>query len=365
MNTRIFLSHSSHDTEAVRHLAEDLKRVGLQVWLDDWEIRVGDIIPQKVQEGLDASDYLAVWMTRDAMESGWVEREWQTRLYDEANNRSKIVLPLLAEDIQLPGFLRPKRYADFRRDYGQGLLDLLRVVGLQSWENNFGIKFALIMPGAFLMGSDEGEENERPVHQVTITRPYYMAIYAVTQGQWKEIMHSEPWKEKGYVKEHVQEGDDYPAVYVSWYDAQDFLTKLSEIDNQNIYNLPTEEEWEYAARAGTNTKFSFGDDERDLRWYGWYRDMTQRGEEYAHPVGKKKPNPWGLYDMHGNVWEWMDNWYYGSYAARPNLYPNEKVLRGGGWDYPAYGARSAFRNSELPSRSGNPMGFRLVYRPSV
>jgi formylglycine-generating enzyme required for sulfatase activity len=187
-----------------------------------------------------------------------------------------------------------------------------------------------------------------------------MGVYTVTQAQWRTVMDTEPWK--GYPR--VREGDNYPAVNVSWYDiAEDFLTKLSSIDNENSYYLPTEEEWEYAARAGTSTEFSFGDNERDLRWYGWYRDMTQRGEEYAHQVGMKKPNPWGLYDMHGNVWEWTDDWYYGSYADDKNKFsPNEKVLRGGAWDYPAYGARSAFRTSLLPSRTNNTIGFRLILK---
>lgn len=356
MSNRIFLSHSSDDKEAVRRLAEDLKRTGLEVWLDEWEIQVGDFITQKIHEGLQTTNYLAVWLTRQAVESGWVQREWQSKYGAEIASRSTIILPLLAEDCELPPLLADKRYADFRLDYRQGLIDLLKVVGLQSWENKLGMKFALIMPGAFLMGSEDGEENERPVHQVTINRPFYMGIYVVTQGQWKAVMDTEPWKGDP----HVQEGNDYPAVNVSWYDAQDFLTRLGAIDDQNAYYLPTEEEWEYSARAGTTTKFSFGDDERDLRLYGWYRDMTQRGEEYAHPVGSKKPNSWGLYDMHGNVWEWMDNWYYGSYAASPKLNPIEKVLRGGGWDYPAYGARSAFRNHLLPSRSNYVIGLRLV-----
>jgi formylglycine-generating enzyme required for sulfatase activity len=360
MSNRIFLSHSSHDKPAVKHLAEDLKRAGLRVWLDEWDIEVGQRITQEVQEGLETSDYLAIWWTRNAAASEWAKIEWLVEFSQEVNARSTKVLPLLAEDCELPLLLRGKRYADFRVDYSQGLQGLLKAVGLQSWENKLGIKFSLITPGAFLMGSDNGQENERPVHQVTINRPFYMGIYVITQGQWKAIMHTEPWKGMG----HAQEDDDNPAVFVSWYDAQDFSSKLSEIDDQNVYYLPTEEEWEYAARAGTTTEFSFGDDERELLSYGWYRDLTQRGEEYAHPVGKKRPNPWGLYDMHGNIWEWVDNWYYGSYAAKPNLHPNEKVLRGGGWDYPAFGARSAFRTSELPSRSKNSVGFRLIRIPN-
>jgi formylglycine-generating enzyme required for sulfatase activity len=358
MNKRMFLSHSSQDKDSVRKLAEDLKRTGIEVWLDEWEIRVGDPITRKVQEGLKSTDYLAVWLTRSAVESGWVEREWQSKYGTEIGGRSAIILPLLAESCEVPSLLVDKRYADFRYNYQDGLVDLLKVVGLQCWENKLGIKFALIMPGAFLMGSEDGEENERPVHQVSIPRPFYMGIYVVTQGQWTAVMHTEPWKGDS----HVREGENFPAVNVSWYDAQDFLTQLSAVDGDNAYYLPTEQEWEYAARAGTDTAFSFGDDERDLRLYGWFRDMTQRGEEYAHLVGSKKPNPWGLYDMHGNVWEWVHDYYYGSYAAQAKLTPTEKVLRGGGWDYPARGARSAFRNQLLPTRSNYVIGFRLVRR---
>jgi formylglycine-generating enzyme required for sulfatase activity len=358
MTNRIFLSHSSLDLENVRRLAEDLRRSGVEVWLDASAIGVGDPISQKIQEGLQSTDYLAVWLTRNAIESGWVQREWQSKYGDEVAGGRVIVLPLLAEDCKLPPLLADKRYADFRLSYEQGLTDLLRVVGLQQWENSIGMKFALVVPGAFSMGSEDGEENERPVHAVTVGRPFYIGIHTVTQGNWGSVLDTEPWTGQP----NVREGESYPAVHVSWYDALDFLNRLSALDDQNSYYLPNEQEWEYAARAGTSTEFSFGDDERDLRLFGWYRDLTQGGEEFAHEVGRKRPNPWGIYDMHGNVWEWMDDWYYGSYAAKPTLKPTEKVLRGGGWDYPAHGARSAFRNHLLPTRSLAAIGFRLIRR---
>jgi formylglycine-generating enzyme required for sulfatase activity len=203
MNKRIFLSHSSQDKDSVRRLAEDLRRVGIEVWLDEWEIRVGDQISRKIQEGLKNTDYLAVWLTRASVASGWVEREWQAKFGAEIAAKSAIILPLLAEDCELPPLLVDKRYADFRRDYQYGLADLLQVADLRSWQNSIGINFALIMPGAFVMGSDDGEENERPGHKVSIPRPFYMGIYVVTQGQWKAIMCTEPWK--GDI--HVREGD--------------------------------------------------------------------------------------------------------------------------------------------------------------
>lgn len=352
---RVFLSHSSADVEPVRRLAEDLKRSGVDVWLDEAEIRVGDPISRKIEEGLDSTNYLALWLSRRAVQSGWVDTEWRSRFHDEIASRQVVILPLLAEDCEIPRLLRDKRFADFRGSYREGLSQLLQVIGVQALTNSVGMEFRLIPPGAFLMGSERGEENERPVHQVTINRPFYIAIDVVTQEQWQSIMGTKPWTGL----DHVREGRRYPAVNVTWYDAQRFLTKLGEIDGRAYY-LPTEEEWEYAARAGTITEFSFGDEERDLRSFGWYRDMTQGGEEYAHETGNKKPNPWGLRDMHGNIWEWTDSWYYGSYAAQPKLNPTEKVVRGGGWDYPAYGARSAFRNQVLPTRTNYVIGFRVI-----
>lgn len=359
---RVFLSHSSHDKEPVRLLAADLRSAGVDVWLDELEINVGQSVTERLDEGLRASDFLAVWLTRNAIESGWVNREWRSRYAYEIGKGDKVILPLLAEPCDVPPLLADKHFADFRFDYCAGLAQLLRaVVGADSWTNKLGISFKLITPGAFLMGSNNGEENEGPAHQVSIRKPFFMATSVVTQGQWQQLMATTPWS--GQPK--VLNDPDCPAVHVSWFDAQAFLNRLSQEDKDSSYYLPTEEEWEFAARAGSTTEFSFGNDERDLRAFGWYRDMTQGGEEYAHRVGTKRPNAWGLYDMHGNVWEWTDSWFFGSYSVTPKLSPLEKVVRGGGWDYPAFGARSAFRNHLLPTRTLNVLGFRLICRRSI
>lgn len=362
MVTNIFISHSSQDADSARRLADDLRKTGLKVWLDEWEILVGDRIIQKIQKGLSGADYLAVWITEASLRSGWVENEWQTKYDTEVISGRVTVLPLLAENCVLPEFLAVKRYADFRHDYAAGLANLLKVVGLKDWQGPFDMKFSLIMPGAFMMGSADtkGEEDEHPLHQARVEQPFYMGTYAVTQSTWSEVMGTEPWKGMP----NVREGGDYPATYITWFDVQVFLAHVSELDRQNSYFLPTEEEWEYAARAGTSTEFSFGNDEREMRSYGWYRDITQGGQEYPHEVGRKRANPWGLYDMHGNVWEWTNDWYYGSYSTSPKLNPFEKVLRGGGWDFPAHGARSAFRNKLLPTRTGSAVGVRLIRKPA-
>lgn len=219
------------------------------------------------------------------------------------------------------------------------------------------MKFALIPPGTFLMGSADGEADQKPVHEVAIARPFYMGSRVVTQGEWKAVMGTEPWKGR----EFVGDGDNFPAVYVSWTDAKSFIARLNSYDSENYYRLPTEAEWEYAARAGSISKFSFGDDENLFNAYGWYTGNSyEAGFRYAHEVGLKRPNNWGLYDMHGNVWEWEEDWYHGSYAEQPSQAPMDRVLRGGGYDYPAKGSASAFRYHFLPIRSNHVIGFRLV-----
>jgi formylglycine-generating enzyme required for sulfatase activity len=162
--------------------------------------------------------------------------------------------------------------------------------------NSIGMEFVKIPAGEFQMGSEE-HSCGNPVHRVNIPEAFYMGKYPVTQKQWKAVMGNNPSHFKG---------DDRPVEYVSWYDVLGFVEKLNELEGTDKYRLPSEAEWEYACRAGTTTRYSFGDSEAKLRKYGWY-DGNSRRE--THPVGKKKPNPWGLYDIHGNVWEWcQDKW---------------------------------------------------------
>ena len=170
-------------------------------------------------------------------------------------------------------------------------------------ENSIGMVLVPIPAGEFMM-------RDQPLHRVTLTKSFYLGRTEVTQGQWKAVMGTTPWNSEKFVKE----GDDYPATNVGWEDAVEFCRKLSEKEGVE-YRLPTEAEWEYACRAGTTTAYSFGDDESQLGEYAWIEENTvDVGEKYAHIVGQKKPNPWGLYDMHGNVFEWCQDWY-GEYPS--------------------------------------------------
>ncbi len=213
-----------------------------------------------------------------------------------------------------------------------------------------GVKMTLvkIKAGTFTMGSpasEEGRDDDEAQKSVRIADDFYMGETEVTQPQWKAVMGTTPWKGKVLVKE----GDHYPATFVSWDDAQAFVKKVSQAGKLQV-RLPTEAEWEYACRAGTTTAYHFGDSDRNLEEYAWYdKNALDVGEKYAHEVKRKKPNPWGLYDMHGNVWEWCEDRYDAT----------SRVLRGGSWYNTPGILRAARRNWYTPDYRGNIFGFRV------
>jgi len=231
--------------------------------------------------------------------------------------------------------------------------------------NTLGMTFNKLPAGTFMMGSPVDEtdrEDGEHQHEVTISKAFYMQTTEVTQAQWKAVMGTEPWKGQRYVKE----GAHYPATYVSWDDAVAYCNNLSEKEGKT-YRLPTEAQWEYACRAGTKTTWSFGNDEKALGDYAWYwKNAYDTGERYAHQVRLKKPNQFGLYDMHGNVWEWCYDYYGKDYFKQsPEKDPTGptsgsfRVLRGGSWFVNSRFSRSAVRDRLVADSRGN-LGFRLV-----
>ncbi len=232
-----------------------------------------------------------------------------------------------------------------------------------TYTNCLGMEFILIPAGKFEMGSPADEnnwyKNERPVHEVNIEKAFYIGKFLVTQKQWTELVGSNPSK---FV------GDNRPVDRVSWNAAQDFIDKLNEKEGTDKYRLPSEAEWEYACRAGTATRYSFGDCESELDEYCYCGNL----DIGSHPVGQKKPNPWGLYDMHGNLWEWVQDMYHDSYenapadcSAREDADVSSRVmrvLRGGSWQTSAVGCRSASRYCYPPiaRRNSSRVGLRLL-----
>lgn len=221
-----------------------------------------------------------------------------------------------------------------------------------------------IPAGSFTMGSSENEadrsDDENQV-EVRITRPFGMGRTVVTQRQWRDVMGTEPWRYEGLDEDSC--GDDFPAVCVSWDDAVLFCQTLTELERETgrlaatqSYRLPTEAEWEYACRAGTTTAYSFGDDPNLLGDYGWYDGNSG---QRLHVVAEKNPNPWGLYDMHGNVVEWCSDWYDDTLAGGDGPFAC-RVGRGGSWPDDASYCRSAYRQDDTPWSRVDDVGFRVV-----
>jgi formylglycine-generating enzyme required for sulfatase activity len=214
--------------------------------------------------------------------------------------------------------------------------------------NSIGMKLVLIPKGTFMMGSPESEKgrdkDDETQHEVTISKDYYLGVIEVTQGQYEKVMGTNP---SHFQKQFIRKSDSsmYPVEQVSWEDAVDFCKKLSE---------------------GSKSAYSFGETSKSLGDYAWF-DRNSKGQ--THPVGERKPNAWGLYDMHGNVWEWCSDRYgeYPKVAVSDPVGPREgslRVLRGGSWCDVAASCRSAIRRRYVPSIRGNDLGFRLALSSS-
>ena len=274
--------------------------------------------------------------------------------------------------------------------------------------------FVWIEPGTFQMGARLPDDEwlkelesitrwvgSTPVHEVELSAGFWLGKYVVTQGQWEAIMGTTPWRDDdGLDKEGVLSNPSHPAVYISWDDAQELIQRLNSAAGEEVYRFPTEAEWEYACRAGTSSLWSFGNEEGAFSslWqydkdkvsfphYTWYRDNTLgRNEKYAHAVGQHRPNAWGLHDMHGNVWEWVQDWFDPDYYKRsPRVDPlgptsgslgslrakvraqigddatdSLRVIRGGDFTSPVIYLRSASRLFKEPYKRDNTIGVRLV-----
>jgi len=230
----------------------------------------------------------------------------------------------------------------------------------KTYNNSIDMEFVLIPSGEFDMGSPSNEigrsDNEGPVHEVRILDNFYMGKYEVTQKQWSDVMGSNP---------SYNEGDDLPVERVSWDDVQEFIRKLNEKEGTDKYRLPSEAEWEYVARAGTTTRYSFGDDSSKLGEYAWYVDNSDR---ITHPVGQKRSNPWGLYDMSGNVMEWVQDEWHDDYDGAPSdgsawesgVGYSRRVIRSGSENLDVWYCRSAFRYDSGPADLNTGLGFRLL-----
>ncbi len=249
------------------------------------------------------------------------------------------------------------------------------------YQNTIGMEFVWVPAGEYQRGSSSGDKDGAadlgmsfvrtpPAHNVELTKGFWLAATPVTQAQWEEVMkttvqelvekenHCPSFRNRGA----VGIGEDHPVYSVSWEDAGEFCNALSELEGIE-YRLPTEAEWEYAARAGASEDFYFGSDVRDLGDYGWHKGNS---EAEVHPVAAKTPNSWGLYDMSGNVWEWCADWF-GEYPSGKVTDPKGpdsgeyRVLRGGSWNSYAEACRSVIRHRREPDGRLQTYGFRPAF----
>ena len=379
---KVFLCHSSGDKPAVRTLYQRLCADDIEPWLDEEDLLPGQKWEQEIPQAVRAADAILVCLSRSSItKEGYVQKEIMEAL-DAAKEKPEgtiFLIPLRLEGCEIPDRLKGWQVGNLFEERGyEKLLRALRVrahaLGLTSLassapsqqsgsaklsppiRNSIGMKLVLIPAGEFRMGAEDGADDEKPVHLVRISRSFYLGKYPVTQAQWEAVMGTNPSR---FTSE-----PSLPVEQVSWTDVQEFLRRLSEKEGEKPYRLPTEAEWEYAARAGAATSYCFGNESSQLGEYAWY---GKNSGDRTQPVGQLKPNAWGLYDVHGNVWEWVQDWYDATYYQRSPVEdpggPEEgqgKVVRGGAWVNEPRGVRVSFRLRLDPGHRNDVIGFRCA-----
>ncbi|MBS1786342.1 MAG: SUMF1/EgtB/PvdO family nonheme iron enzyme [Acidobacteria bacterium] len=407
---RIFISYAREDQPRVQELYDLLVDAGYYPWLDREHIHPGQRWEPIIKSALKKSHFVLVCLSATSINKrGFLQKEIKQALEQAQEKLEDDVwlIPARLDDCDVPDALAQIQWVDLFDDDGFRLLlaameyqlkkenipppsaqpkqkpkpasppaikppepliisqPLVQRM-LQSHQavieqpNRFSITLAKGMSiemvnltgGEFTMGGDRFDW-EQPRHQVTVS-PFAIGQYQVTQAQWRAVMGDNPSQFQGY---------NLPVENVSYEDIQSFLKKLG-----TAFRLPTEAEWEYAARAGTDTEYCFGDDEKLLGEYAWF---SENSDSKTHPVGLLKPNQFGLYDIHGNVWEWCSDWYGSGYYAEcqqkgvvadpqgPRAGAS-RVIRGGSWVNGAVGCRSADRDYGAPGLRSDSLGFRLV-----
>jgi formylglycine-generating enzyme required for sulfatase activity len=401
---RIFLCHASEDKAQVREVYQRLKALGFAPWLDEMDILPGQDWDYEIERALETADFVIVFLsTRSVEKVGYVQREFRRALYHAEEMPESFIHTI---PVKLDNCLVPRRFSrhQWANLYEDGAFDrIVRALqhGLQqrsqpipaplthdpssaraeaaqppdpqvspstsfpevsattdsalepTFTNSIGMEFVLIPAGTFLMGSPDSDAvayaDGKPAHCVTISQPFYLGKYPVMQAQWEVVMGNNP--------SHFRGNPTYPVESVSWDNVQAFLHKLNEREGGVDYRLPTDAQWEYACRAGTQTPRYHP----DLDAIAWY---AANSNAHPQPVGQKVPNGWGLYDMLGNVCEWcidVKRTYTADAVIDPIGPPSggaPRVIRGGSWGDTALHVRAAYRHVIHPSAGNIYLGFR-------
>jgi formylglycine-generating enzyme required for sulfatase activity len=366
---RIFLCHASEDKAQVREVYHRLRAIdGFEPWLDEEDLLPGQEWAREIPRALQTSDFILIFLSRNSVaKRGYVQREMKLALdaWQELPEGTIHTIPVRIDACDVPESFRRYHWANLFEPNGfNRMVHAIRTALAKrqgakptssAFTNSIDMEFVLIPAGTFRMGSPyldaEASDNEKPAHRVTISQPFYLGKYPVTQAQWAAVMGSNPSEYK--------RSPTHPVESVSWDNVQTFLRKLNEHEGRQDYCLPTEAQWEYACRAGTETP-RYHPDVNAIAWH------LSNSNDQTQPVGQKVPNAWGLYDMLGNVWEWCrdgSRTYTADTAVDP-MGPTDadahRVVRGGGWYDSARGMRAAYRHAVLSNFHNDFLGFRCA-----
>ncbi|NEP19324.1 MAG: SUMF1/EgtB/PvdO family nonheme iron enzyme, partial [Leptolyngbya sp. SIO4C1] len=376
---QVFVSYSHEDVKWLNRLRKFLRPLErdaeLLVW-SDTDIKPSSNWRADIQTAITDADAAILLISQDFLASDYVASDELPQILSAASERGLRIFPVIVSacflrNSPLTKFqalnplsspldsLEPAEQNRILTKLAESIDDLLKVAAAgvtDEWLEKFRSQFVPVDGGTAILGDNELYDKLHALqeHEVEI-ESFRLGQYAVTQSEWIAVMNTQPWLNA----KNVRYGSEIPAIYVNWGDAIDFITRINRADSKFRYRLPTESEWEYAARGGckvaadSRTKFCFGNDLNQLMQHGWYdQNASLRGNNYAHAVGQLSPNQLGLYDMHGNIWEWTVDDFDGL-----------RSLRGGGFNFTAEGACSAFRVVQKPETKSEAAGFRLVQEP--
>ena len=383
---QVFISYDSEDTQFAHRLANDLQRLGVQVWIAPESIRPGESWVSAIERGLKESSHVVVVLTPAALESEWVKKETDVAIAQERKGRIQVI-PLDVESCEVPLLLSSYQMVSFRRNYDAGLSKLANILCMPIPETSevsetsevlprpptpqpFEPEMILIPAGKFLMGSDpsvdkDASNSEQPQHTLYLP-DYYLAKTPVTQAQYAAFVqatgHNQPEHWEGGKPPRGKE--DHPMVWVTWHDAVAYCNWMAETTGKP-YRLPSEAEWEKGARGSDGRIYPWGN-----QWDAKRCNTLEGGKKGTTPVGAypQGVSPYGLLDMTGNVREWTRSVYKGypyvSGDGREDLESGDpRVLRGGSWRYYQVSARCAFRFGDLPDYRLSSFGFRVAASP--
>ena len=370
----VFVSYSRRDADCVRPVVDRLTAEGYGCWMDVSGIESGDEFSSKIVDAIEASRIVVFFSSAESNASKWTKRELAI-----ADARDKPIIPVRLDDAPYSNaielILAGVDYIDFQTVELQiatteRLLRSIREKIRKAIPHDDPNLMELALPGGesmrfrwcpsgtFMMGSpstEEGRAKDEVLHRVSLTKGFWLGETPVTQKQWKSVMGGNP-------SQCV--GEELPVENVSWQDCMNFIKKVNERQGCSM-RLPTEAEWEYACRAGTKGPYGGTGVLDEMGWYNGCVEGETRRIKSSHTVGMKKPNAWGLCDMHGNVWEWCSDWY-GDYQTEPATDPvgpasgRVRIRRGGSWQDEASVCRSAYRFVFSPTSRHSLLGFRVA-----